>query len=74
MLDRSIAPPMSRPAAPDVRTVILGLAHAGPVTNEDVRAASGLDRAAVLRALARLVDDGILVREGERRATRYRLA
>jgi ATP-dependent DNA helicase RecG len=44
------------------------------LTNEQLRAATGLDRAIVLRALNEMVESGVLVRHGERRGVRYTLA
>jgi ATP-dependent DNA helicase RecG len=44
----------------------------GSVTNADVRAAARIDRATALAAFDRLVGAGKLVREGERRGTKYR--
>ncbi len=42
------------------------------IRNADYRDAHGVDRSAALQALADLARRGILVREGERRGTRYR--
>jgi ATP-dependent DNA helicase RecG len=58
----------------DVRDVILDLLRDhGAVTNADVRRAANVDRQVALRQLERLREDGTIVREGERRGTRYRL-
>ena len=46
--------------------------EAGFITNADYREAFGADRNAAKAALARWVADGALVREGEKRRTRYR--
>lgn len=58
----------------DFAAEILALAAGGPITNADVRAATGLDRAAAVRMFNRLLADGRLVRRGERRGTHYVLA
>ncbi len=51
--------------------IVLSLAEEGPITNALVRERTGLDRLAALRLIQRLVADGRLVQEGERRGTRY---
>ena len=56
-----------------LRHVILGLAAEGPISNETVRAETGLDRAQVLALLTTLVNGGLLERHGERRGTHYTL-
>lgn len=53
--------------------VVVALAQQGPITNEDVRERTRLDRAAAVRLLTELVDAGRLVRRGERRGTHYTL-
>ena len=55
------------------RLAVLHLAERGPVRNEDLRRRLGIDRSRALRLLGALVEEGSLVREGERRGTRYRL-
>lgn len=58
----------------DVRDVILDLLREQTsVTNADVRRAAKVDRQVALRQLDRLCHEGTIVREGERRGTRYRL-
>lgn len=47
------------------------LAREGPITNADVRGATGLDRVEALALLDRLVGTGRLNRVGQRRGTRY---
>ena len=59
--------------APGAQELVLRAAAEGPVTNAAVRELTGLDRAAVLALLQRLVHEGSLVQEGSRRGTRYRL-
>jgi len=44
----------------------------GFITNADYREAVGVDRFAATAELAEWVAEGVLVREGERRGTRYR--
>lgn len=56
------------------RSVILGLLREQPtVTNADVRRAADIERPAARRQLEQLCREGLIVREGERRGTRYRL-
>lgn len=52
-------------------TLVEQLAAEKPVSNADVRAATGLDRTEALALLNRLVREGRLARMGERRGTRY---
>lgn len=69
---RELSPPAGLRLKPEeLRKLILELARMGPITNEFVRNRTGLDRATTLRILTELTDDGMLVRQGERRATRY---
>lgn len=51
--------------------VVLELASSEPITNERVRQVTGLDRVAARSLLRRLVEEGQLVQNGERRATYY---
>lgn len=53
--------------------IVLAEAAQGPLTNERVRALTGLDRIAARALLRRLVDEGLLRQEGQRRGTRYHL-
>jgi ATP-dependent DNA helicase RecG len=74
-LANGLAPAGSRIVTPaDLRSTILDLARTGSVTNEQVRAATGLDRAAVTRALHAMLEEGVIERHGERRGTTYTLA
>ncbi|MGE4425062.1 MAG: ATP-binding protein [Solirubrobacteraceae bacterium] len=58
----------------DVRDVILDLLRdQAVVTNADVRRVANVDRQTALRQLERLLEEGAIVREGERRGTRYRI-
>ena len=65
------APIAFRMSPPALRRVVLDLAREGPITNSDVRAATGLDRVDALRVLESLVRSGRLVRRGERRGAHY---
>lgn len=53
------------------RPLHIGLAQIGAIANSDVRAATGLDRAEALALLDRLVNQGMLVRTGQRRGAKY---
>lgn len=57
----------------DLKRAVLSMAEQGPVTNQRVRDRFGVDRRVAQTMLGELVDQGALVREGERRGTRYRL-
>lgn len=56
-----------------VERVLLDAAKHGPITNTRARELTGLDRLAVTGALKRLVREGRLLQEGQRRGTYYRL-
>ena len=64
-------PDGARMEARDFRAEVLALAGGGPITNADVRAATSLDRVAVVRIFNRLVAEGLLERRGSRRGTHY---
>jgi predicted HTH transcriptional regulator len=51
--------------------MIVEMASAAPISNADVREATGLERVEARSLLARLVDEGRLIMTGERRGTRY---
>jgi ATP-dependent DNA helicase RecG len=51
--------------------LVVDLAADGPVSNGDIREATGLDRVQALAVLSRLVREGRLARLGQRRGTRY---
>jgi ATP-dependent DNA helicase RecG len=71
-LSGSLKPPAGlRLSREELEDVVSRLARQGPVTNSDVRMATGLDRAEALALLDRLVRAGRLRRSGERRGTRY---
>ena len=57
----------------ELADVVLQLAAASPISNSDVRAATGLDRAEALALLDRLVKANRLTRSGQRRGVKYRL-
>jgi ATP-dependent DNA helicase RecG len=68
----SLQPPAGLRLGPDdLASLVEGLAVDGPISNADVREATGLDRSASRAILERLVNEGRLVRTGERRGTRY---
>lgn len=72
-LEDSLAPPAGlRLDRDELATVIEGMAAERPITNAQVRKATGLERGEVKYLLKRLVDEGRLVKVGERRGTRYR--
>lgn len=74
-LARELGPPRGLELGPaELRTLIVSIAsEAGRVTNESVRRRTGLERAPVLSVLNALVEDGELVRHGERRGSYYTL-
>jgi ATP-dependent DNA helicase RecG len=68
----SLEPPAGLRLGPDeLARLIEGLSGDGPITNSDVRFATGLDRWKVRDLLSRLVSEGRLIKTGERRGTRY---
>lgn len=74
LLGEGLRPPAGlRLTEQDLRQTILAMAAEQPITNNLVRERLALDRVEALRVLKQLVDAGDLVREGERRGTRYRL-
>lgn len=73
-LEESLAPPAGlRLDRDELATAIEGMAAERPLTNASVRTATGLGRGEVKYLLKRLVDEGRIVKLGERRGTRYRL-
>lgn len=73
-LEESLAPPAGlRLDRDQLATAIEGMAADRALTNAEVRKATGLERSEVKYLLKRLVDEGRLVKIGERRGTRYRL-
>lgn len=72
-LEGSLAPPAGlRLGQAELDELIENLAAEGPISNADVRAATGLDRSEVRSLLGRLVNEGRLLQSGQRRGTRYR--
>jgi ATP-dependent DNA helicase RecG len=68
----SLHPPAGLRLSPEeIDDLIVALATARPISNADVREATGLDRVAALTHLERLTTSGRLVRSGARRGTRY---
>ena len=68
----SLAPPAGlRLSRRELLDAVRDMAQTGPVTNQAVRARTGLDRVDVLSLFDELVDRGELRRVGERRGTRY---
>jgi ATP-dependent DNA helicase RecG len=63
-----------RLSAEELDDVVARLAADRPISNQDVRAATGLERADALAILDRLVREGRLRRTGERRGTKYHAA
>jgi DNA-binding MarR family transcriptional regulator len=71
-LSGTLRPPAGLQLSPEeLADVVARLAEAGPISNSDVRAATGLDRAEALAVLDRLVRAGRLVRTGQRRGAKY---
>lgn len=55
----------------ELKDLVCSLAEEGPLQNADVRSRTGLDRLDALSLLGDLVDEGRLVRVGQRRGSRY---
>lgn len=73
-LSGSLKPPAGLLLGPEeLASLVEGLAADGPITNADVRNATGLDRWRVRDLLGVLVDEHRLIKLGERRGTRYHL-
>ena len=71
-LTGTLAPPAGLRLGPDdLASLIVDLAAERPISNADVREATGLDRTEARALLAKLVDEDRLVQMGERRGTRY---
>ena len=56
-----------------MQQILLEAVTQEPLTNQRVRDLTGLDRPGARRILSRMVNDGLLLQVGERRATRYTL-
>lgn len=71
-LEGSLEPPAGFRLGPDeLDHLIENLAAEGPISNADVREATGLDRVEVRELLGKLVKRGRLKQVGQRRGTRY---
>jgi ATP-dependent DNA helicase RecG len=69
----SLEPPAGLRMGPDeLAQLIVDLAADRPISNSDVRVATGLDRWRVRDLLSTLVEEGRLTKTGERRGTRYK--
>jgi ATP-dependent DNA helicase RecG len=72
-LTGTLAPPAGLLLGPDeLAGLIVDLATERPISNSDVRDATGLDRWKVRDILRKLVDERRLLQTGKRRGTRYR--
>ena len=73
-LDGTLGPPAGlRLTDAELRSAILRMAGERPLTNANVRAQLGIDRAEALKLLDGLVRDGRLERRGEKRGSHYTL-
>jgi ATP-dependent DNA helicase RecG len=71
-LSPDLSPPAGLRLEPaELDALIVALADEGPITNQVVRERTGLDRARALAILTTLVEEGRLVRRGERRGSWY---
>jgi ATP-dependent DNA helicase RecG len=71
-LSGTLRPPAGLRLSPEeLADVVAQLAEGGPISNSDVRAATGLDRAEALGVLDRLLRERRLVRTGQRRGAKY---
>lgn len=74
-LEGSLEPPAGLRLNPDeLADLVEDLARKGPVSNSDIRDATGLDRWKVRNLLGALVSEGRLIQSGQRSGTRYRAA
>jgi ATP-dependent DNA helicase RecG len=71
LADTIAAPAGLRLGRTDLHSAVVTLADETPVTNRLVRERFAVDRVEALRILSALVEDGRLVRLGERRGVRY---
>ena len=65
------APAAFRLSPSDLEDFVVSMAQQEPLTNARVRGVTGLDRAETLRVLDKLVNEGRLMRLGEKRGTYY---
>lgn len=72
-LVEDVAPPAAfRMTEQQLDDLVLAEARSGPISNQDVRRLTGVDRRGALQILKRLVDSGDLRRMGNKRGTRYK--
>lgn len=72
-LVEDVAPPAGFRMTPQqLDDLVLAEAQSRPISNEDVRNLTGIDRRKALQILKKLVGAGELHQEGDRRGTRYR--
>jgi ATP-dependent DNA helicase RecG len=72
-LAERLQPPAGLRLGPDeLADLLVDLAGDGPISNANVREATGLDRDEARSMLAKLTQEGRLVQSGTRRGTRYR--
>src|SRR5262249_47229761 len=70
----TLEPPAGlRLGSQELASLIENLAAGGPISNADVRQATGLERWKVRDLLGLLVEEGRLIQSGQRRGTRYSL-
>jgi len=75
VLAKELGPPAGLALDEDqLHDLVLAMARAGRITNENVRGRTGLDRVRVLALLNAMVAAGELQRHGQRRGTFYTLA
>jgi ATP-dependent DNA helicase RecG len=73
-LKGSLAPPAGlRLGEDELGEVVVALAANQPISNADVREATGLERGEATALLRRLAEGGHLIQTGQKRGTRYRL-
>lgn len=72
VLREAVPTPAPATATTPIERLVARMSEAGFLTNTDYRDAFGVDRNTAKAALANLVTDGYLIREGERRGSRYR--
>ncbi len=71
--DGAGVPARIRHSDEELDAIVRRLAESGAISNAMVRGATGLDRLGALAVLRRLVQQDVLVQEGSRRGTTYRL-
>jgi predicted transcriptional regulator len=66
-----VEPSAARPLPYDLTSILDILSTQGYVTNQDLREAWGVSRHVAWKQAKRLVEEGLLRQEGEKRGTRY---